>query len=260
MGPVGEMARYASKPAEFPFQEAEQVMRYLQGTAKRGVRFYQKESTRLTSYPDANWKGDWNDRRARLAVIHFLLGGSVNPVCMKRTITVELPKPRGPRNKERQEQLLAMQPQVAAEAVGTLPPPEGKIPEGHVRMEAPPEESTCEAEIYALDACLHGQAKIANFINGIAGGRVAADLAKQGWGQPPVAYEDNKGAIDLAKTNIYRQKLDHIDLRYAYVNQVILAGKVLLEKIASADNYGDVNTKRQRGPKYTKQIERIAQL
>jgi len=104
-------------------------------------------------------------------------------------------------------QLLAMQPQVAAEAVGTLPPPEEKIPEGHVRMEAPPEESTCEAEIYALDACLHGQAKIANFINGIAGGRVATDLAKQGWGQPPIAYEDNEEAIDLAKTNIYRQNL-----------------------------------------------------
>eukprot|EP00808_Paulinella_micropora_P016175 g61041.t1 len=55
-------------------------------------------------------------------------------------------------------------------------------------MEAPPEESTCEAEIYALDACLHGQEKIANFINGIAGGKVAKDhsMAKQGWGKPPV--------------------------------------------------------------------------
>eukprot|EP00808_Paulinella_micropora_P016284 g16185.t1 len=98
--------------------------------------------------------------------------------------------------------------------------------EGHVRIEAPPEESTCEAEIYALDACLHGQEKIANFINGIAGGKVAKDLAKQGWGKPPVVYKDNKGAIDLATTNIYRQKLDHIDLRYEYVNaKMILAGR-----------------------------------
>eukprot|EP00808_Paulinella_micropora_P020305 g45443.t1 len=40
--------------------------------------------------------------------------------------------------------------------MGTLPPPEEKMPKGHVRMEAPPEESTCEAEIYALNACLHG--------------------------------------------------------------------------------------------------------
>ena len=98
LGPVSEMARYASKPEEFKFQEAEQVMRYLQGTPTRGVRFTQKESTRLMSYPDANWKGDWNDGRARLAVIHIMLGGSVDPVCMKRTITVDFPKPRGSRS------------------------------------------------------------------------------------------------------------------------------------------------------------------
>eukprot|EP00808_Paulinella_micropora_P029137 g66070.t1 len=58
---------------------------------------------------------------------------------------------------------------------------------------------------------------------------------------------------------IYRQKLDHIDLRYEYVNAMILAGKAMLEKICSADNYGDVNTKRQREPKYSKLIEKIAQ-
>eukprot|EP00808_Paulinella_micropora_P013402 g48122.t1 len=68
----------------------------------------------------------------------------------------------------------------------------------------PPEESTCEAEIYAtlMDAALHGQEKIANFINGIAHGKVAKDLSAQGWGKPPVIYEDNKGAIKLANTNI----------------------------------------------------------
>eukprot|EP00808_Paulinella_micropora_P000481 g67435.t1 len=52
------------------------------------------------------------------------------------------------------------------------------------------------------------------------------------------SMEYNKGAIDLATTNIYRQKLDHIDLRYEYVNAMILAGKAMLEKIGSADNYG----------------------
>jgi len=260
LGPVGEMAKFASKPKEFRFQEAEQVMRYLQGTAKQGVRFFQKESTRLTSYPDANWKGDWEDRRARLAVIHFMLGGSIHPVCMKRTITVELPKPRGPRSKERRARLLAKQAGLEAEAMATLPPPEPNVPEGKIRMEAPPEESTCEAEIYALDACLHGQAKIANFVNGIAGGKVAKDFAKQGWDKTPVAYEDNRGAIELGKTNVYRQKLDHIDLRYAFVNDTVLAGKVLVEKIPSDENYGDINTKKQRGPRYTRLVKKIAQM
>eukprot|EP00808_Paulinella_micropora_P027389 g52025.t1 len=55
------------------------------------------------------------------------------------------------------------------------------------------------------------------------------------------------------------EKLDHIDLRYAYVNAMILAGKAVLEKIGSNDNFGDANTKRQRGPKYTKIVGRIAQ-
>eukprot|EP00808_Paulinella_micropora_P029915 g16240.t1 len=45
----------------------------------------------------------------KLAVIHFMLGGSVNPMCMKRTITVESPKPRGPWGKERREKPLAKQ-------------------------------------------------------------------------------------------------------------------------------------------------------
>eukprot|EP00808_Paulinella_micropora_P032039 g33077.t1 len=34
-------------------------------------------------------------------------------------------------------------------------------------------------------------------------------------------------------------KLNHIDLRYAYVNAMILAVNAMLEKIGSADNYGD---------------------
>ena len=51
-----------------------------------------------------------------------------------------------------------------AEDAGTLPPPEAKVPEEKVRIEAPPEESTCEVEIYALDAALHGKEKIVNFI------------------------------------------------------------------------------------------------
>ena len=74
---------------------------------------------------------------------------------------------------------MAQQERIEAEDVGTLPPPETRVPEGEIRMEAPPEESTCEAEIYAMDAALHGQAKIANFIVGIANGRMAKDLETQ---------------------------------------------------------------------------------
>ena len=42
------------------------------------------------------------------------------------------------------------------------------------------------------------------------------------------------------------------------MNQTILAGKAVVEKIASAENPGDVNTKRQRGPKYSKLLDIIA--
>eukprot|EP00808_Paulinella_micropora_P030153 g16409.t1 len=41
---------------------------------------------------------------------------------------------------------------------------------------------------------------------------------------------------------------------------MILAGKAVLEKISSPDKYGDANTKRKRGLKYSKIVERIKLL
>ena len=113
--------------------------------------------------------------------------------------------------------------------------------------------------MYAMVEAYHGQDKIRNFIQGIEDGRVAAALGPYGWGEPPILYGDNQGALDLAETNVFARKLGHIDLRCAIVNQKVDSGLVINEKVASAENVADINTKPLRGAAYDRLVRRVAQ-
>ena len=55
---------------------------------------------------------------------------------------------------------------------------------------------------------------------------------------PTVIFEDNTGAIKLAGPSSVSQRR-HIDIRYHSVRQQILQRKIVLEKIATADQLAD---------------------
>eukprot|EP00808_Paulinella_micropora_P020502 g78086.t1 len=68
-------------------------------------------------------------------------------------------------------------------------------------------------------------------------------LGPYGWGQPPI---------------LSLRKLGHVDLRCAIVNQKVHAGLVVNEKVTSADNVADFNTKPSRGEPYLRLVRPVA--
>ncbi|KAG8479441.1 hypothetical protein CXB51_029725 [Gossypium anomalum] len=56
-------------------------------------------------------------------------------------------------------------------------------------------------------------------------------------------YCDSQSAIHLAKNQVYHSRTKHIDVRYHFVREVFKKGKILLQKIPTADNPADMMTK-----------------
>ena len=60
---------------------------------------------------------------------------------------------------------------------------------------------------------------------------------------PIIVYYDNQSAIHLTKDRMYHDKTKHIDIRYHFVRDVILEGKIVVEKIGTESNPADMLTK-----------------
>ena len=59
-------------------------------------------------------------------------------------------------------------------------------------------------------------------------------------------FNDNQGAIALAKNPINHFKSKHIDIRYHYVREYLNRNNVPLNYVPSNENYADVFTKPPR--------------
>lgn len=60
---------------------------------------------------------------------------------------------------------------------------------------------------------------------------------------PSIIKEDNTGAIFMAKNTAIGQRTKHVDIRYRFVNDMILSDELLVEHIRSGDNPSDAMTK-----------------
>ena len=60
---------------------------------------------------------------------------------------------------------------------------------------------------------------------------------------PGKIYEDNEGAIFLAKNQQVSMRTKHIDIRYHFVRDLVEAGVLQLEYVTTEDNYTDFMTK-----------------
>ncbi|KAG8479822.1 hypothetical protein CXB51_029312 [Gossypium anomalum] len=92
--------------------------------------------------------------------------------------------------------------------------------------------STTEAEYMAVTKAV----KDAIWLNGL--------LEDLGVVQSHISlYCDSQSAIHLAKNQVYHSRTKHIDVRYHFVREVFEKGKILLQKIPTADNPADMMTK-----------------
>lgn len=56
-------------------------------------------------------------------------------------------------------------------------------------------------------------------------------------------YCDSQNAIHLAKYQVYHVRTKHINIRFHFVRKIIDEGKILLQKMKTADNLTDMLTK-----------------
>ncbi|GMI79054.1 hypothetical protein HRI_001574700 [Hibiscus trionum] len=92
--------------------------------------------------------------------------------------------------------------------------------------------STTEAEYMAVAEAV----KEAIWLNGL--------LEDLGVVQSHISlYCDSQSAIHLAKNQVYHSRTKHIDVRYHFVREIFEEGKILLQKIATAENPADMLTK-----------------
>lgn len=92
--------------------------------------------------------------------------------------------------------------------------------------------SSSEAEYVALSAA----ASEAIWLIGVLG-----DLGEKQI-EPVAIYEDNRGCIGMAK-NVESKRVKHIDIKHHFLRDLVTAGKLLIEPIASENQLADFFTK-----------------
>ena len=56
-------------------------------------------------------------------------------------------------------------------------------------------------------------------------------------------YCDSQSAIHLTKDQMYHERTKHIDVKFHFIRDIIVEGKVLVQKIHTKDNPADMFTK-----------------
>lgn len=100
--------------------------------------------------------------------------------------------------------------------------------------------STCEAEYMAL--CLTG--KEAVHLRGLMASMGAPTLAK-----PTVVYEDNQGAIEVAKNTKGTRKMEHVDVAYHFTGGLVTDEVIKLVHIGTEYQLADLLTKPLSAPR-----------
>lgn len=93
--------------------------------------------------------------------------------------------------------------------------------------------STCEAEYMALASAIQECLYLEQLLRGIDAYEYAQTKV----------YEDNQGAIALARNPVNRQRCKHIDIKYHFIRENVNNGKFLLEYCPTEQMIADVLTK-----------------
>ena len=94
--------------------------------------------------------------------------------------------------------------------------------------------STIEAEYVAAS----DEAKEALWL-----GRLAYTFRQVDSDSAPVVYSDSQSVVALSKNPVHHNASKHIEVRYHFVRDCVISGKIGLEKISTTDNIADGMTK-----------------
>ena len=100
--------------------------------------------------------------------------------------------------------------------------------------------STLEAEYIALSQCMRDLIPLRRVLNDIA---EAFDLDINVPTTYSKVFEDNQGALTLAKAPAMTPRTKHIALRYHHFREEVRAGHIVIEHISSAKQIADIFTK-----------------
>ena len=93
--------------------------------------------------------------------------------------------------------------------------------------------STCEAEYMSLASAIQECIYLEQLLRGVDTYQYAQTKV----------YEDNQGAIALAKNPVNRQRCKHIDIKYHFIRENVNNGKFILEYCPTEQMIADVLTK-----------------
>ena len=92
--------------------------------------------------------------------------------------------------------------------------------------------SSTESEYIALDKCGQELKFICMFLQEVGVGEI-----------PGIIFEDNEGAIFLAKNSQVGMRTKHIDVKYHYIRDLMQNKYLEIMYVKSEDNYADLMTK-----------------
>ena len=74
-------------------------------------------------------------------------------------------------------------------------------------------------------------------------GRLAHTFRQVDSDSAPVVYSDSQSDVALSKNLVHHNASKHIEVRYHFVRDYVISGKIGLEKISTTDNVADGMTK-----------------
>ncbi|XP_070031499.1 secreted RxLR effector protein 161-like [Nicotiana tomentosiformis] len=83
---VALVSRYQSNPERDHWKAVKRIFIYLKGTTDYSL-YYSRNNLHLRGYTNADWAGDWNDRKSTSGYAFLLNGGSISSKSKKQTCT-----------------------------------------------------------------------------------------------------------------------------------------------------------------------------
>jgi hypothetical protein len=74
---VRSVSQYMSRPGDNHWHAAKRILRYLAGSADKGVQYKREEVFALTAYCDSDWASDRNDRKSITGYVIYAQGGPI---------------------------------------------------------------------------------------------------------------------------------------------------------------------------------------
>jgi len=75
---ISMVSRFSNNPGVAHWQAVKRILRYLKGTKHMKLRFSNKGSDSIVGYSDADWAGDWEDRRSTTSYLFMSQGGAIS--------------------------------------------------------------------------------------------------------------------------------------------------------------------------------------